>query len=327
MIMILYGITTSLMLRLPPLFRTRLLSEKLRSVKIIAHRGSKSEGIPENTIAAFESAITAGAHQLELDVWLTSDGHVVVFHDSDCTRMCGVDCTKISETRLSDLPAIRPPPDQSEHFNPSDPRCTAIPTLEKVLEAIPDDMPLTIEFKQNCGALIAKVLGCLKKHNRLIQQSSEGRTIWFSLDKPTNAALRRACPSLPTIVSVTEMLHVYSLYYTGLLPFVRIDAEVFGFPVDAVDYKRIRTTMKTAPEWLCQFLALLVGGDPPCVFMAEPMMRHLRARGMAVQLLGVDTEGQLHAAKRIGATGVLTNRPLWLSAHSEAGVLRDLGKG
>ena len=43
---------------------------------IAAHRGD-SRAAPENTLAAFESAIAAGSDLIELDVHLTADGEVV----------------------------------------------------------------------------------------------------------------------------------------------------------------------------------------------------------------------------------------------------------
>jgi len=58
-------------------------------VQHIAHRGCREEGIPENTLAAFAHAVAAGCDVIELDVWLTKDERVVVFHDSDLERMCG----------------------------------------------------------------------------------------------------------------------------------------------------------------------------------------------------------------------------------------------
>jgi glycerophosphoryl diester phosphodiesterase len=52
---------------------------------IIAHRGDSAHR-PENTIAAFKSALDLGADLLELDVQLTKDGHVVVIHDGSVDR-------------------------------------------------------------------------------------------------------------------------------------------------------------------------------------------------------------------------------------------------
>jgi glycerophosphoryl diester phosphodiesterase len=46
----------------------------------IAHRGGAGLW-PENTLAAFANAISFGAHGAELDVQMTKDGEVVVFHD------------------------------------------------------------------------------------------------------------------------------------------------------------------------------------------------------------------------------------------------------
>ena len=56
-----------------------------------AHRGLHSEdkSIPENSLEAFRLAGRAG-YGVELDVQLTKDGQVVVFHDDTLDRVCGV---------------------------------------------------------------------------------------------------------------------------------------------------------------------------------------------------------------------------------------------
>ncbi len=51
----------------------------------MAHRGASIEQ-PENTIAAFEAAIDAGADAVEFDVRMTADGYPVVLHDPDVSR-------------------------------------------------------------------------------------------------------------------------------------------------------------------------------------------------------------------------------------------------
>jgi glycerophosphoryl diester phosphodiesterase len=47
---------------------------------VIAHRGDKKNA-PENTLAAFKLAAEKGADAIELDVQLSADGQVIVFHD------------------------------------------------------------------------------------------------------------------------------------------------------------------------------------------------------------------------------------------------------
>jgi glycerophosphoryl diester phosphodiesterase len=52
---------------------------------VIAHRGASSY-VPENTFAAFDLALQMGVRHIELDVQLTSDGHLVVIHDDTVDR-------------------------------------------------------------------------------------------------------------------------------------------------------------------------------------------------------------------------------------------------
>ncbi len=78
---ILYNIITVLTLVIT-------MTEQVQAM-IVGHRGCR--GIrPENTLAAFEHALKLGVDAVELDVHLTKDGKVVVYHDynlsSDLTR-------------------------------------------------------------------------------------------------------------------------------------------------------------------------------------------------------------------------------------------------
>ncbi len=57
--------------------------------KMYAHRGLHDAKIPENSIAAFQAAKDNG-YGVELDVQMTKDNCLVVFHDGDLWRMCGV---------------------------------------------------------------------------------------------------------------------------------------------------------------------------------------------------------------------------------------------
>ncbi|MGO1892359.1 MAG: glycerophosphodiester phosphodiesterase family protein, partial [Luteimonas sp.] len=72
-----------------------------RDVTVTAHRGAATVA-PENTLAAFQAAIDAGADAVEFDVRLSADGAVVVFHDSDFRRVAN-DPRSILHTPLSDM--------------------------------------------------------------------------------------------------------------------------------------------------------------------------------------------------------------------------------
>ena len=68
-----------------------------------AHRGlhSRDKSVPENSLKAFELASAAG-YGMELDVQLTKDGQVVVFHDDELRRVCGVE-GKVWDYTFSEL--------------------------------------------------------------------------------------------------------------------------------------------------------------------------------------------------------------------------------
>ena len=55
-------------------------------VEVWAHRGNSCQ-FPENTLEAFESALSLGADGLELDVHFTSDEQIVVTHDESIERV------------------------------------------------------------------------------------------------------------------------------------------------------------------------------------------------------------------------------------------------
>ena len=90
------------------LYMLRPETEKTRSFAafdhtMIAHRGlfdNHSEA-PENSLAAFRKAVDQG-FGIELDVQLTKDGKLVVFHDFDLKRMCGIH-KKLTELTYAEL--------------------------------------------------------------------------------------------------------------------------------------------------------------------------------------------------------------------------------
>ena len=96
-----------------------------------AHRGLWSESVPENSLAAFTLAAKAG-YGIELDIQLSKDGRIVVFHDYDLKRMCGVD-RKLADMTLEELKACRLRGTSEQ-----------IPTLVEVLQLIDGKVPLLI---------------------------------------------------------------------------------------------------------------------------------------------------------------------------------------
>jgi len=181
-------------------------------------------------LEAFKDAVIAGAHIVELDVWLSRDGKVIVHHDKDFSRMCGAEFSQlISETDYSAFPSIVPPVYQNERCNLF-PKVEVhtIPLLSDVLSVIPPHVAVIIEFKQNSTKLIELVKHIVVQFNR------QENIYWFSLDEKINRQLRHADTNIPSITSVPNMMKTLLLYYTGLLPYFDLDDAVFGITVDEV---------------------------------------------------------------------------------------------
>lgn len=115
-----------------------------------AHRGLHGDGVPENSLAAFELAAGAG-FGIELDVQLSSDRVVMVFHDETLTRMTGVE-KKLSELTAEELCSLS--------LAESDEK---IPTFTEVLSLVGGRVPLLIELKGESTdtTLCAYVAECL----------------------------------------------------------------------------------------------------------------------------------------------------------------------
>ena len=99
-----------------------------------AHRGLHSSSVPENSVPAFELARDAG-YGIELDVQMSSDGQIFVFHDDSLKRMCGID-KKLTQASSDELSAL--------FLAGSHER---IPLFTDVLKLVDGRVPILIEIK------------------------------------------------------------------------------------------------------------------------------------------------------------------------------------
>jgi glycerophosphoryl diester phosphodiesterase len=99
-----------------------------------AHRGLHGGEIPENSLSAFKKAIDEGVG-IELDVQLSKDGVVMVFHDYTLKRMTGVE-KLLSDLDFSELSKLTLLKTEEK-----------IPTLEEVLSLVDGKVPLLVELK------------------------------------------------------------------------------------------------------------------------------------------------------------------------------------
>ena len=131
----------------------RAAMEKFTKVHY-AHRGLHDSERAENSMSAFAAAKKMG-YGIELDVRLSKDGELVVFHDADLTRMTGI------EGKVIDFTA--------EELAKMSLAGTAdgIPTFREVLELIDGAVPLLIEIKMGTGesGIAEKLLEVIEGYN------------------------------------------------------------------------------------------------------------------------------------------------------------------
>ncbi|MFT3895036.1 MAG: glycerophosphodiester phosphodiesterase family protein [Anaerolineales bacterium] len=128
---------------------------------IFAHRGASAHA-PENTLSAFQLALTQNADGIELDVKLSSDGHVVVIHDPTLDRTTGTK-GRVKDTTLADLRSLDAGSFFSEAF-----KGEKIPTLEEVFETMGKRLFINVELTNYTtprDQLVETVCMLVKKFN------------------------------------------------------------------------------------------------------------------------------------------------------------------
>lgn len=109
---------------------------------IVAHRGA-SHDAPENTLPAFELAWQQGAKAIEGDFHLTRDKRVICIHDSN-TRKYGGPHRVVRKSILAELKRIDAGSWKGEQWTG-----TRFPSLDEVLQTIPNDGKLYLEIKSS----------------------------------------------------------------------------------------------------------------------------------------------------------------------------------
>lgn len=136
----------------------------------IAHRGFFNEAAPENSMKAFQNAIDAG-FAVEMDVQITKDKVLLVFHDDNLKRMTGFDGL-LREQNYQDIKNLKLL-DTDE----------TIPTFEAFLALIDGQIPLMIEFKNETKSNDMECLAyeMLKKYKGpyIIQSFNPMSINWF----------------------------------------------------------------------------------------------------------------------------------------------------
>lgn len=158
-----------------------LLFPLAASAQLCAHRGDVSAA-PENTIPAFKSAVEKGAPQIEFDVNLSKDGHLVIMHDATLDRTTNGK-GKVTDFTFEELRAL----DAGSWFGPEF-KGTQIPTLRETLEAIPENVLCNVHLKNDAEVAV--------KSAKLIAEMGRLEQCFLATTLENIAAARAVVPEI-----------------------------------------------------------------------------------------------------------------------------------
>uniref|UniRef100_UPI00358F54E0 lysophospholipase D GDPD1-like n=1 Tax=Myxine glutinosa TaxID=7769 RepID=UPI00358F54E0 len=269
------------------------------SQTIIAHRGGAGERL-ENTEEAFDNSVKVGANVLEMDVRLTQDGDVVVFHDNDLQRTCG-DSRIISQCDYKDLPQYKKAiPVTFYKGRESTGKDRHIPTLRTVFERFPDVL-MNIEIKENNEDLIEKVIEMIKEFER------EEITILASMHNEVIKLCRQKNKKVLLAFNKCGVTSMLFALYTGLLPFLHLREDVFEIMMPSLCFRMFTPQPDDGllqKKWFPPLFDKLV--------MNRVLFRHLQARGIEVFMFVLNQEDDVRRALSYGVTNIMTDYPSWL---------------
>jgi glycerophosphoryl diester phosphodiesterase len=241
--------------------------------QVFAHRGGCALG-PENTMAAFDIGLQAGADGLELDVHLSADGVVVVHHDTTLDRTTdGVG--RVSARTAAELARV----DAGGRFTTADGRTPfrgqgiGVPTLREVLRRYPA-IPIIVEMKVNApemGEAVAAEVRAAGAAERVCAAGFGARSM---------RAARRALPEMATSACAPEVR--LALYRSWL-----------GWPV-----RRPRYRAYQVPE------------HAEATRIVSPrFIRHAHRADLKVQVWTVDERADMERLLAWGVDALISNRP------------------
>ena len=249
----------------------------LRRPWLVAHRGGAALA-PENTLPAFDLAARLGADAFELDVHLTADGEVVVFHDDETSRLTGEPGT-IEARTLEQVRRL----DAGHGFStdggatfPWRGRGVAPPTVAELLARHPA-IRMNVEAKSADPALgealvaTVRAAGAVDRVCLGSQHDEQGERI--------RALLPEACHFLPEEAATCHVMAARADGATGCPG---------GWDVADLPYQ-------------------LEGTD--VIVLDRRTIDYLHARGMAVFAWTVDDERHMAALLADGIDGIMTDRP------------------
>lgn len=257
---------------------------------LIAHRGGAGLA-PENTLDALRSGVERwGADMVELDVHATADGHCIVIHDATVDRTTSgtgaVAAMTLGEIRQLDA-GFRFTPDAGATF-PYRERGVHVPTIEEVLEALPDT-PITVEVKT--AAAQTPLFAAIRRFNARDRVVAGGM---YSRDRTQFAEYRGAVSA-----SLEQLQRFYMWHRVGL----------------GRRFPPLTDVVQVPERWRGRTV------------VTGRLVADLMAHDIPVHVWTVNDEAAMHRLLDRGVEGLITDRPDVLGTVLHQRTARPLAPG
>lgn len=249
------------------------MSTSTTNIQRVAHRGG-AHLAPENTLVAFRNALTLPVDAIELDVQISRDGYVMVFHDETMERLTDGKGT-LRDLDFAYLRSLN----AAAHFPRGWPEPLQIPTLQEVLALAKSRVQVYLEIKTSEGDHltsynIAKAIVQELRAAEMLQQ-----VLVISLDWSVLAHVKAVEPLLSTgVVVSTESWSSYGEHPAEILV-----EQVKALGCDWID--------------LCEDLC------------TDDLPRYFHEHGLKVGLWTVNTLEAMRHFCTIGADALTSDRP------------------
>ena len=158
------------------------IKEPKNGIYVVAHRGAHN-GIPENSLAAYQKAIDLGCDYVEIDIRTSKDGRFVSIHNSTVDEYVKGSKGKVSELNLTELRSL----DIGVNYGP-ELKDTKIPTFDEILKLCRGRIGIYLDLK---AAPVTQLVDIIKKYRM------EKEILWYISASDTKEIneLKASCPS------------------------------------------------------------------------------------------------------------------------------------
>lgn len=308
-LLLLYILVSLFFFLFPNLLHRRKSSPLLRyltrhpgRVSVFSHRGGSLEHF-ENSLSAFKNSIKSKAECLELDVWKSKDGHLVVFHDKTLERVTGqkqgvfdLDFSEISHylSELSYLTSVL------RRLNDSKEKPCLLEDLFK--EAKASNCVMSIDVKTRKLEDVVEVVELARRHGLF------ERIIVGCMGHVSAAQIKAVYPSVNCFFNFQEVLALIGAFFLGFLPFVRLVPDSLQMPFA---FQIIKKDFGLHP------LVKLVYYFKYIWPVFRLLNWHLRRRGVPVNYFIANEEEDFELSLKCGVDSIMTDRPSFLKEYLE----------